>query len=600
MRPPRGKLLWAALLLVSVGLSARLDAWGQVSFTQVWPEKIRYLQGEEATFLIRVQNAGPATWAGRITGVIETELDRTVPVFTEEVTLAAGEERALDQRWPVDLGEFGHALVVRARNPDGTLAAQGREVFCVGPWYYNMGRYLTAFGLGKFQSAEEVLARYGQNWRSWYVTCHELFSTAPGLWAQMTPTTETWFSGQNSFYESLQGERSFIEAAHRQGMAVMVYSIIGAYAAPAEEWSRAHPECLSYNERARPQGAFNLAELEVWRKMTPADRVSGLTPVQLTPNAADPAVQDFHLQDLIACSKLLGFDGIRWDGPPLLPGFNVRGERTDYDLDAQNAAWYARMRATLTAALPGYTVNYNFSPQKREERSGRLPKTYAALGPNAYILWESMRKAFKDPDSPLNVWEGFIEGVRGEINEYARPHGNFQHFGWYNSPSRVHQNHTQAIYYALGGHWDTGGPLRYDAFSMRFGAYLWDPALRNLPDGSRRVQVSDPQERLWWKQFVQEKPRQGGGHLIVTHVLNRPVKDRQDEFEKQAPPVQRSIAVTLTPPEGERVTRAFVLNPDAERDEWCREAELLREGGTGTVVIPRVEFWSFLVWETAP
>ncbi len=586
--------------LLSAALVALLTAAAsaEVTRTKVWPEKIRYLNGEEAVFTVSLKNNGAQPWTGRVVGEIESGVAETTPVFARELTLAAGEERTLTERYTVNLGEFGHAIHVVA--DDGQARVEAREIFCVGPWYYNMGRYLTAFELGRFQNPEEVLARFGGNWRSWYVTCHELFSTAPGIWAQMTPTTETWFSGQNSFYESITGEKSFIEAAHRQGMAVMVYSITAAHAVPAEEWSRAHPEWLNYNDRGRPQGAYNMAELAVWREMTLENRVH-TSPVQLAPNVADPAVQDAHLADIIACSKLLGYDGIRWDGQLITPGYDIHGNRIDQDLDAQNAAWNSKMRKTLMEALPGYTVNYNYGPQSQGEGIP-MPKTYQTLGPNAYLLWESMRGLYKDPNSPLNRWEGFIEGVRKEINDYARPTGNFQHFGWYGfEPAQeVHRNHTQAIYYALGGHWDAGGPLKYDAFSMRFGAYLWDTNLKNLPDGSVRVQVADPENRLWWKQFVQEKPRQGGGRTIVTHVINRPVQDRQDEFETQAPPVQRSVAVTLTVPEGEVVAGAALLNPDAERGQWCTEAELLREGRTATVVIPSVEFWSFVVWETAP
>ena len=574
-------------------LSASM-AGAEVTFTKVWPEKIRYLRGEEAVFTIQVKNTGAQPWQGRLIGEIESGLAERTPLFARDVTLAPGEEQRLDEKYQVNLSDFGHALHVVA--DDGAARVEAREVFCVGPWYYNMGRYLTAFELGQFTTPEEVQARFQDRWRSWYVTCHELFSTAPGLWAKMTPTEETWFSAQNSFYESIAGEKSFIEAAHRNGMAVMVYSITGVYGPAGEEYSRAHPDWISYNDRGRPQGAFNMADQEYFRSMTLENR-KHLTPLCLTPNVADPRVQDAHLQDIIACSKLLGFDGIRWDGQLISAGYDIHGKRIDSDLDAQNAAWNAKMRKTLMDAIPGYTVNYNYYPQSQAEGPA-MPRTYKTLGPNAYLLWESIRSHFKDPNSPLNVWENFIEGVRAEINDYARPNGNFQHFGWYGFDSlEVHKNHTQAILYAAGGHWDTGGPLKYDAFSMRYGAYLWDTRLRNLKDGSSLAQVTDPNNRLWWRQFVQERPREGGGRLIVTHLLNKPVRERQDEFEKEAPPPQTDIKVALLLPAGEKVERAFVLNSDADRDRWCTQVTAALEGGTPTVVVPRVEYWSFVVWE---
>ncbi len=584
------------LMAASTGLVALLASavCADLALTKVWPEKIRYVEGEEAVFAIQVKNTGQQPWQGRVSGTIESGLAERTPVFDREMTLAAGEEKTLTEKYEVHLGEFGHALYVVADN--GQARTEAREVFCVGPWYYNMGRYLTAFELGKFRSPEEVQAAMQSKWRSWYVTCHELFSTAPGIWAQMTPTDETWFSGQNSFYESLTGETAFIEAAHRNGMAVMLYDITACHAAPAEEYSRAHPDWLNYNDRGRPQGAYNMAEMERWRAMTLEAR-EHTSPVQLAPNVASPQVQDAHLQDIIACSKVLGYDGIRWDGQLITAGYDVFGKRIDTDLDAQNAAWNTKMRRTLMDAIPGYTVNYNYGPQSQGE-GVPLPQTYKTLGPNAYLLWESIRGTYKDPNSPLNVWEGFIEGTRAEINDYARPHGNFQHFGWYGMDSEVQQNHTQAILYALGGHWDTWNPLKYDAFSMRYGEYLWDTHLKNLQDGSALVQVADPQDRLWWQQFVQERPRAGGGRTIVTHVLNKPVHERQNEFEKDAPPLQTDVKVTLAPPPGAQVLKAYVLTPDANRAHWCAEVTPTVEGGKASVIVPSVEYWSFVVWET--
>jgi hypothetical protein len=573
-----------------VGLPARAD----VTFTKVWPEKIRYVNGETANFTIQVKNTGAEAWQGHVIGEIESGVAERTPLFDHEMTLAAGEEKRLDEKYKVNLGEFGHAIHVVADN--GGARVEAREVFCVGPWYYNMGRYLTAFELGRYKTPEEVQAAMEGRWRAWYVTCHELFSTMPGIWAQMTPTTESWFAGQNGYYETMTGTRSFIEAAHRNGMAVMVYDITGLYSAAGEDYSRAHPEWVAYNNRGRPGGFFNMADMDYYRTET-LDNYKHNTPGSLAPNVADPQVQDAELADIIRCSRLLGFDGIRWDGQLIGEGYTADGKRIDTDLDAQNAAWNAKMRKTLMDAIPGYTVNYNYGPQSQQE-GVPMPKTYKTLGPHAYLLWESIRGLFSDPNSPLNKWEGFIEGVRAEINGYARPNSNFQHFGWYGTTSVIHQNHTQAIYYALGGHWDTWTPLRYDAFSMRYGEYLWDTRLTNLPDGSTRVQVADANDRLWWKQFVQERPREGGGHLIVTHLLNKPVHERQDEFEKEAPPPQTDIKVTLTPPGGEQVAHAYVLTPDADRNHWCAEVKPVVEGGKASVVVPGVEYWSFVVWET--
>lgn len=586
-------LLTAGVLCSWLGTAAR----GDLVFTKVWPQKIRYLNGEQAVFQVSLKNTGAQPWSGRVSGVIETELDRVIPVFDEPLTLAAGDEQSLEARWKVELGEFGSAIHVFAKSAEGTVVAEDLDVFCVGPWYYNMGRYMTFFNLRKTQTVEEVEKARILPWREQYIVVAEHFAGPPGAWGDMVPKTEEFYTGQAAFQESITSERALVEAAHRHGIAVIQYDVVSIWGPAAEDYSRAHPDWITYNDRGRPSGFFNMADIDYFRTMTSANH-KHMSPAALNGNVPNPAAQEAALDDLIEGLRMFNFDGVRWDGHTFGRAYDVFGQPTFAgDLDEANARWVKHMKQRLQAALPHVTVNYNYYPQKIREGT-TLPKTYAAMGPNAYILWESIRGRYNNVNDPLNIWENFVEGVRGEINEYARPHGNFQHFGWYGTSSKIHQNHTQAIYYSLGGHWDTfGNPLRYDAFSMRYGRYLWDMALRNLEDPTGLVQVTDPNDRLWWKQFVQEKKLEDGKRLLITHVLNKPVHERQDGFEKDAPPVQQDVKVTLTPPAGEKVTRVFLLSPDADRLHWCAEVKPAPAGAAFSVVIPTVEFWSFLVWE---
>jgi hypothetical protein len=585
------------LAVVLLGLLlAAAAAPAAVTFTRVWPQKIRYLNGEDGVFQVALKNDGAEAWSGRVSGTIESDLDQSTPIFDEAVTLAAGEEKALEEHWKINLGEFGHAIHVFAKGTDGVAVAEGQDVFCVGPWYYNMGRCITFFNLRKLRTPEEAEKARVLPWRQWYITCAEHFAGPPGAWGTMVPQTEEYYTGQAAFPESVTSERALIDAAHRNGIAMMQYDVVSIWGPPAEDYSRAHPDWITYNDRGRPGGFFNMAEMDYFRSMTEADH-KFMSPGALNGNVANRAAQEAALDDMIDGLRMFNFDGVRWDGHTFGQAMDVFGNPTlTGDVDEANAKWITYMKERLRAALPNVTVNYNYYPQSTPE-GRKLPKTYQAMGPHAYILWESMRGRFNSPTDPLNVWTNFVEGVRQEINLYARPNGNFQHFGWYAANSKIHQNHTQAIYYALGGHWDTWTPLRYDAFSMRYGQYLWDTSLRNLDDPTGLVQVTDPDGRLWWKQFVQEKKLDGGRRLLITHLLNKPVHERQDGFEKDAPPVQKDIKVTLTPPAGEKVGRAFLLSPDADRPGWCALLQPAQQGGAWSVVVPSVEFWSFVVWE---
>ncbi|HEY3396637.1 MAG TPA: hypothetical protein VGM19_03160 [Armatimonadota bacterium] len=593
---PHGRVSFSilgAIVLAGLGLGAPTVA--QITITKLQPDKIRYVAGEEATFAISVKNAGAQPWSGKLVGTVESGLAQVTPLASHNLQLAPGEVKSFADQLRIDLPEFGSAVRVIAQAADGTVAAEARDVFCVGPWYYNMGRYMTAFELGRFKTPEQVQASLGPKWRSWYVTCIEHYSGAPGQWNGLNPTQDQWFAGQNGYFESVAGEESLVGAAHSYGMGVMIYEINGTCGPFGEEYSRAHPDWILYNDRGRPQGYFNVGELETWRTETVDNYLHGC-PLWLSPDITRADVQQADLEDIIAFSRRFHFDGIRWDGHTILPGWSVFGEKLSDRLDERNAAWTRNMRSTLQKNLPGYTINYNYGPQSQEE-GAVLPETYKAMGPNSYLLWESIRGSFKDPNSPLNRWEGYLEGVRAEVNQFARPTANFQHLGWYGTDSPIHQNHTQAIVYALGAHWDTWVGLKYDAFSMRFGAYLWDTQFRNLPDASPRIAVTDPEQHLWWKQFAQERDLGAGRRLLVTHLINRPVEERQTGFEKTAPAIQRDVKVTLTLQPGEKLARAFLLNPDADRNGWLTPAPVSVEGEKAVVTVPSVEYWSFVVWE---
>jgi hypothetical protein len=582
--------------LLVLCLAAAWSASADLTITKVWPDKVRYVVGEEAVFTITVKNTGNALWSGRLGGEIESGVSDRLPVMEAPLTVAPGAVASVEKRVRIQLGEFGHALHVWAEDGAGKRGAEAREVFCVGPWYYNMGRYITFFNLRDLKTPEAAQTARVDGWRKWYITCAEHFAGPPGAWGDTVPATEEFYTGQAAFAESQTSERALITAAHNNGIAMMQYDVVSIWGPPLEEYSRAHPDWIEYNDRGRPAGFFNMAEMDYFRTMTPAN-AKPMSPGALNGNVSNLQAQEAALTDLIAGLKRFDFDGVRWDGHTFGKAWDVYGRPTvSGDLDAANARWVVHMKSRLHAALPKVTINYNYYPQSQQEGQ-ELPETYKVMGPNAYLLWESIRGSFNEAKNPLSRWEGYIEGVRNEINKFARPNGNFQHFGWYASDSPIHQNHTQAILYSLGGHWDTWTTLKYDAFSMRFGAYLWDTRFRNLPDASARITVTDPEQHLWWKQFAQERDLGTGRRLLVTHLLNRPVEERQTGFEKQAPAIQRDVKVTLTLQPGEKLARAYLVNPDADRAGWVTPATVTAEGQQAAVTVPSVEFWSFVVWE---
>lgn len=559
-------ILSSAFLFIQA-LSAGESVPKPLGIKSVYTDRIRYLRDYNATFEVTIQNKTNTLWNGKVTAVIETGHSTKTNLDTKPLTLGAGEEVILRWRHVIKLPDFGHALHVTMTGADGSVVDEAREVFCVGEDYYNLGNYTTSFIHYEYTDTQKVReGRPMKAARDRYITVCEHFSTSPGNWGCLIPDRESWLSGQNNYKETLIGEKNHIQAMQKAGVAMILYNINFSSGAPGLELMRRHPEYYGFSETGRQMEGINLTS---------------------------PAAQQKTIDDVVACLMFYNYDGIRWDGIEAHDSYNYKGERVkDFKNDDFNAEWHEKMERGIKERLPRAGVHYNFGNLVLDANK-LWTKTYHTLGPGAYLLWESMRGLWKDPNHPYNKWENFVEAVRC-ASEDARKEGNFQHFGWYGCENIAQRTHTQAIYFALGGNWDTWYLCAYDAAGMRFGKYIRDVRLRLVDEPEGIIKVEDPEGRLWWKRFVTRLDEEG---LIMTHLLNKPLLEYQDDKSTAAPPIRSNIKVSMKKPGDKEIVSATWIDMDSDDRNWIHPLKTEKEGDYVTVTVPRVAFWSFVIWE---
>lgn len=590
----------AACLLLAAStftMTAGEDKTKPLGVVSLEPDKIRYVDGEAATFDVTVRNRTEALWQGTISAGIESGVAAVTDLGARPLALAPGEEAVIRWQCRIKLPDFGHCLHVRMIGADGKTLDEAREVFAVGEDYYNIGNYATSFLHGSITSAEQVRERTVKGLiRKRYVTAIEQYSTSPGCWGCLVPTRSWWFSGQNNYPETLVGEKLHIDVLHEVGVAVMIYNIRHSAGEAAIELLRKHPEYYAFRENGRILGCNNCKPVERTMEIAGRKFTESMESGTFSILSWDSDVQRETIRSTAESILFYNYDGIRWDGIGIENEYNYKGENVkNWNEDDINAEWHERMEQGIKAIAPQASVNYNFGPLILDTTK-RYTKTHRVLGPGAYVLWESMRGHWKDPNHPYNTWEKFVEAVRYESDE-TRKEGNFQHFGWYGCKNVAQRTHTQAIISALGGHWDTWYECAYDDAGMRFGAYLWDRRIRLIGKPEEMISVNDPEGRLWWKSFAARLDDEGGKSLVITHLLNKPLLDRQDDVKTTAPQPQANVRVSLKIPDGKKLASVTWVDMDDSARGWIHPLTASPKDGGQEVLVPSVKFWSFLVWE---
>ncbi|MCE9613881.1 MAG: hypothetical protein K8T26_06360 [Lentisphaerae bacterium] len=490
--------------------------------------------------------------------------------------------------------------------------------------------------------------------RRQYTTCAEFFSWSPGECFDLAPKEPIWVRGNGG--DLLRSKRELqraVAALHRQGIACISYVAQQAMGERAVAVLREKPEWFSYSAASGDVIDFyNVDVLEkhrafwrafdwpgyaaqgdptapgwvdsperwqafatFWTAPSEAARQLGIIGY-FVPNYARLDVVDFCADQVAASADMFGWDGLRWDCGHLNPGtlwgtfapsLDFAGQpqaATPADVESLTVRNLQRLKSRVRARHPAYVIGSNFG-QRDDAR--RFPLQTAELARDGGWLMDEAACGYNAAHSPYHFWDAYyavmadqgehITSLGGHYHPFAftRTGGKYPVDGLYETVFRLAgKGHPQIPFY------NSRTPFGNVAqFSVRFGRFLFDPAIRRVdaPESAVQVNASAP---LWWTRTV-GRLRDGPREDWIVHLINPPLQREveRDPTSRMAEPV-RDASVTVAVPPGKRPTGAWALAAEA----WTTDApprtqavplELDRTDGRVAVVVPQILCWKTVV-----
>ncbi|MHB9026373.1 MAG: hypothetical protein ACYC7E_19715 [Armatimonadota bacterium] len=580
------------LLCLSVFLLASACLAGPLTITRVWPEQLCYKPGATARILVDVANAGPQATA-KVSLAIRYSLDGYDLLPAQTANLAANGKATLAFSYPISKNrKWGHDALATLAGEDGKVQSTGRDCFTVGSNPWELGHYVTIFGLRDRCPSMKDIENYVIKTRKAYYTTFEAYAPYPSYSDGMAPDTEIWRSAGDSYNrESKTHWRELVRQSHNNGMAVVTYIQCTSSGPVGSDFVRRHPEWWAYNKEGRlPVQIIEVDQLTAARE-APEEQSVGIrfggyyhTTLGILPSQAH--LGDWWINQVIKSTEMFGWDGFRSDGTPgFTSGYDINGKLHELkDLSAVNAEFSRKIKTKLTARFPDFHFGWNwvvFTPDGQHTDQ----KQSDAVIPGSYMLWEAFNGAPK-PGSVLHNWRRMARDLRREA-AYVRERGGFPHAGW--MPSN---KYLEAVASACGVHIDTwSNPEPYRRFEFRWGEFIWDNALRYVRPGDSAVTVTAP-PAVWWQDFVQTCDLPGGGKRVVVHLLNMPAKD-DDAWADRPPAPAENVQVTVEVPAGMVARKKIAISPDYNGD--VIELPAFAELATNTVNAGQVKLWTMVV-----
>ncbi|MCG2659865.1 MAG: hypothetical protein L6437_06440, partial [Kiritimatiellae bacterium] len=484
------------------------------------PEKLWYRANETASGNITVANHTDQPQKATLRCQLVNDIENVRNVYESTLTLAPRE--ITNTMFSFNAGKVDWSYELRAcLLQNDQVVTTASDVITIGDNFYKISAF-QGYGLLGHRGQEgggthfPIRDFYVPQRRQAYCAVVEIFAWPPGMGVDMTPEGELWRSGQNNYPNSMAGIKNFIDECHKQGLAVVSYDA-NWYSGPAGfDWARANPELLSYREDGRPNCGFDIAEMEKMRNPDPPNWIGGGSSSGGL-WILDDRLIDHMADELIAASKMFGFDGVRWDGHPMITGGKstmvdqtvMVAKLIDYtgrvvnikDPDTVSTRIMRRFNARVRKALPNFQFGYNWGPTHAIIWPEEMPKLWQALVPDAYILDEDLHTRGLRPD-PNNFWTRYAKNVVKSV-EYVKPYNGYHYTGTIYTPGVCGQ-HLQALIYASGSRWCggfTGLPEDYFKFALRYSELLFSSATKRVKDAEKIIEVNSPQA-LWWKDYV--------------------------------------------------------------------------------------------------
>jgi len=133
--------------------------------------------------------------------------------------------------------------------------------------------------------------------------------------------------------------------------------------------------------------------------------------------------------------------------------------------------------------------------------------------------------------------------------------------------------------------------MEYYKFRIRYSAYLYDNHIRWIPPEKVNFVKVDAPPRVYWKEYVYEKPTPAGKEFLL-HFVNMP--QAKYFWRRNEPPLKRkNIKVRMDLPEGYPGVKVYLLSPDSGYE--AKELAVIRQGGEIEFTLPSLEYYDLVV-----
>ena len=582
---PRARVgLFAALLMLSTAYGQQTEQTNvpPIEILRVLPNKVRYLPGEQGRVQVTLRNNSITEQAAEVAGDMVQELARVTPLAPQKVTLPARKETAVEILFTAPTHEYGAAVRVRALQ-DGAVRAQAQDAFAVARsvWPVAIGAHLTMMDMSgrPWQDPPKDIKIARERYFNWW----EKMFWPPDDWGDMTPTGESWFSGQGGRYEVKKVLKEFTALARSNGIASVTYGKSTGGGPAGWEIARQHPDWFTEDAAGRIVGTYDTDLFARWDSLP---RYEGRPWHYLYPNLSRLDALDHGIDEILNSALDYGWDGVRFDG-----------DFTWVASDAVAARNQRRMKERIWAKLPDFVFGFNegFGPADsdpatwshglREGLAGGGHWMNEGVGNNDFGYASNGRYT-----SFRAYWEHESAGA-----DRLRQIGASYHFIYY-LPKESRGLYKFILGTSAGAHpvygesADAPGCTNWGRFLTRWSAFVWDVNLRNASNAEAQVSSAAP---LW--HAVKTRVADAGTAMTVVHLIVPPSTDDCHDPKVQVGPPAAQVAVRVRVPAGETVVRAAAIAP--EQPDEALDLPVTREGEWVAVTVPSVKTWTMLVIE---
>ncbi len=560
-------------------LLAKLEAAGTsgtVLVRGVSSDRITYPPNAHGTCTVLLENLGAEPADADLTVDLITGTADSRPLFAGKITVAAG--KTAEKSMPFETGAelWGRGIEARARSASGEDRAAHAFSVVTHPYqvaFHGRGTPMSGSDLWTPEQAEIEAERIARANLDAYCNIYEAFAWAPCDYSEMTPDNdEPFYSGQTQYCK----KRSSLQTLHRvfrkYGISSITYGKACASGLPGLQYAHRYPE------RMNVFGLFGFAHEScrvdiIDRMLENRYRKHGIHEdfwqswISCWTHFGDLDAENYGCDEIVRSAKLLGWDGVRYDGhftwwqdPP----------------GCAKTVEYCAER--IRRQIPGFAIGYNYMGPRHNTPAGAFTDVeLAACASGGGMVMSEVYRNFIG-DVAVNI--GHLQAG----GDMVRLHGGYwlaildQGSIWNN-----------ALVLA-GGARPMGGTM-LNKFGTRFSGYILDPAMRRLQDPGRIVKpVGEP--GFFWDKFVYEKDTGADRAALILQLVN--IGPGFAFTGAKSPPigvgpVRRDVTFSLDLPPGYRAESAFAC------DDYDTFAPLPVALNGQRLVVPQVKVWTLVV-----